>query len=53
VGGRFTPGCLGGYCAAGDRRLRVYADGRPVHGDPTALTLASHQELVVAFGTAA
>jgi hypothetical protein len=53
VGVRFTPGCLGGYCAAGDRRLRVYADGRPVHGDPTALTLASHQELVVAFGTAA
>jgi hypothetical protein len=52
-GVRFTPSCLGGYCAAGDRRLRVYADGRPVNGDPTALTLASHQELVVAFGTAA
>lgn len=52
-GVRFTPSCLGGYCAAGDRRLRVYVDGRPVHGDPTALTLASHQEIVVAFGTAA
>jgi hypothetical protein len=52
-GVRFTPSCLGGYCAAGDRRLRVYADGKAVNGDPTALTLASHQELVVAFGTAA
>ena len=52
-GVRFTPACLGGYCAAGDRRLGVYVDGRPVHGDPTALTLASHQEIVVAFGTAA
>ena len=52
-GVRFTPSCLGGYCAAGDRRLRVFVDGRPVRGDPTALTLASHQELVVAFGTAA
>jgi hypothetical protein len=49
---RFTPSCLGGYCAAGDQRLRVYADGKAVDGDPTALTLASHQELVVAFGTA-
>jgi len=41
-GVRFTPSCLGGYCAAGARQLRVYVDGRPVHGDPTALTLASH-----------
>jgi hypothetical protein len=52
-GVRFTPSCLGGYCAGGDQRLRVYADGKAVNGDPTALTLASHQELVVAFGTAA
>jgi hypothetical protein len=52
-GVRFTPSCLGGYCAAGGRRLRVYVDGRPDAGDPTALTLEAHQELVVAFGTAA
>jgi hypothetical protein len=26
-GVRFTPSCLGGYCAAGDRRLRVYVNG--------------------------
>lgn len=53
VGVRFTSSCLGGYCAASDRRLRVFVDGRSVRGDPTALTLASHQEIVVACGTAA
>jgi hypothetical protein len=52
-GVRFTPSCLGGYCAAGGRQLRVYVDGRAYQGDPTNLTLAPHQELVVAFGTAA
>jgi hypothetical protein len=52
-GVRFTPSCLGGYCAGGHRRLRVYVDGTPYRGDPTAITLQPHQELVVAFGTAA
>lgn len=52
-GVRFTPSCLGGYCASGDRRLRVYVDGTAHRGDPTTLTLAPHQEIVVAFGTAA
>jgi hypothetical protein len=52
-GVRFTPNCLGGSCAAGERRLRVYVDGTAYRGDPTTLALASHQELVVAFGTAA
>jgi hypothetical protein len=52
-GVRFTPGCLGGSCAAGGRQLRVYVGGRVYRGDPTTLVLASHQELVVTFGTAA
>jgi hypothetical protein len=51
-GVRFTPSCLGGYCAGGGRQLRTYVNGRPYQGDPTALTLEAHQELVVAFGTA-
>jgi hypothetical protein len=50
---RFTPGSLGGSCSSGDRRLWVYVNGTPVRGDPTALVLQPHQELVVAFGTAA
>jgi hypothetical protein len=52
-GVRFTPGCLGGDCAAGGRRLWVYVNGRAYRGDPTTLALQAHQELVVAFGTAA
>lgn len=50
-GVRFSPSCLGGYCAAGGTRLRVYVDGSAYRGDPTTLPLASHQELVVALGT--
>ena len=52
-GVRITPSCLGGYCAGGGRQLRLFVDGRAYRGDPTNLTLAPHQELVVAFGTAA
>jgi hypothetical protein len=52
-GVRLTPSCLGGYCAGGGRQLRVYVNGRPYRGDPDSLALAAHQELVVAFGTAA
>jgi len=52
-GGRITPSCLGGYCAGGGRQLRLFVDGRAYRGDPTTLALAPHQELVVAFGTAA
>jgi hypothetical protein len=52
-GVRFTPSCLGGYCAGGGRQLRLFVGGRAYRGDPTTLALAPHQELVVAFGTAA
>jgi hypothetical protein len=52
-GVRFTPSCLGGSCAGGGGQLRVFVDGAPVRGDPTALTLEPHQEIVITFGTAA
>jgi hypothetical protein len=52
-GVRFTPSCLGGYCSGDARRLRVDVNGAPVPGDPTALVLQPHQEIVVAYGTAA
>ena len=35
------------------QHLDLYVDGRAYQGDPTTLALAAHQELVVAFGTAA
>jgi hypothetical protein len=52
-GVRFTRSCLGGYCAGGDRQLRVFVDGAAYRGDPAALTLLPHQEIVVTFGTPA
>lgn len=52
-GVRFSARCLGGYCAQGANTLRVYVNGKPFHGDPTTITLAEHQEIVVAYGTAA
>ena len=50
---RITSKCLGGYCASGANRLRVYSDGKLVRGDPRALPLQAHEEIVVAFGTKA
>jgi hypothetical protein len=52
-GVRFTPSCLGGYCAGEGNRLRVFVDGRPVTGDPLLVPLVEHEEIVVAFGTPA
>ena len=52
-GVRLTRRCLGGYCASGADRLRVYVDGRAVTGDPAVLPLAPHAEIVVAFGSSA
>jgi hypothetical protein len=52
-GVRFTPTCIGGYCAQGDRTLRVYVDGQLATGDPTALELFAHEEIVVTYGTEA
>jgi hypothetical protein len=52
-GVRFGDGCVGGECAAGDRVLSVYVNGTAVAGDPRAVVLAPHQEIVVAVGTPA
>jgi hypothetical protein len=51
-GVRLTPRCLGGYCDAGARKLRVYVDGKLATSDPRRLRLEPHQEIVVAYGTA-
>jgi len=51
-GVRFTPSCLGGYCASGGATLRVFANGQPVTGDPRQLPLTPHEEIVVVYGTA-
>jgi hypothetical protein len=52
-GVRFTPTCIGGYCAGAGRQLEVFVNGHLHRGDPTTITLAPHQEIAVAFGTRA
>ena len=53
VWGSGSPPAASAATAPAGRRLRVYVNGRAYQGDPAALVLAPHQELVVAFGTAA
>ncbi len=50
-GVRFSARCLGGYCARGGRAVWVYVDGRRALGDPRAVVLRKHQEIVVAYGS--
>src|ERR1051325_10609399 len=49
-GVRFTKDCIGGYCAKGNDKLHVFANGKPVSGDPRALVLTAHQEIAVVYG---
>lgn len=49
-GVRFTPNALGGYRSSGQRRIRLYVDGRPLSGNPARLVLAPHQEIAVVIG---
>ncbi|HST26078.1 MAG TPA: hypothetical protein VLJ76_08800 [Gaiellaceae bacterium] len=50
---RFSSKCLGGYCAAGAKHIWVWVNAKRVLTDPRAIVLKSHQEIVVAYGTAA
>jgi hypothetical protein len=52
-GVRLTSSCLGGYCTDGQSRVRVYVGGQVVGGDPRAVPLEGHDEIVVAYGTPA
>ncbi|HTN71626.1 MAG TPA: hypothetical protein VMO00_11105 [Methylomirabilota bacterium] len=49
-GVRFTKDCVGGYCAKGSDKLRVFSNGKAVTGDPRRLVLTSHQEIAVVYG---
>jgi hypothetical protein len=54
-GVRLNATCIGGYCktaAAGKATpWKVYVNGRPYTGNPAALVLKPHQEIVFAIGT--
>jgi hypothetical protein len=49
-GVRLTTDCLGGYCAKGSEKLRVFSNGKPVTGDPRRLVLSAHQEIAIVYG---
>ncbi|HET6371651.1 MAG TPA: hypothetical protein VFG95_10665 [Nitrospiria bacterium] len=50
-GVRFTRDCIGSYCNAGDKALRVYVNGSIVGSDPRQVELEEGQEIAVTFGT--
>ena len=49
-GVKFTPTCLGPYCAGKGKELAVFVDGRRYSGDPTKLVLTKHQEIAIEYG---
>jgi hypothetical protein len=52
-GVRLSPTCIGGECTGAGKQLRAWVNGKPVTADPTRIVLAEHQEIVLAYGTAA
>jgi hypothetical protein len=49
-GVRFTPKCIGGYCATASKPFRTYLNGKPYDGDPTRLVLHAHDEIALVYG---
>ena len=48
---RFSSRCVGGYCAKGKERVWVFVNGLEWLGDPRAIALRRHDEIVIAYGT--
>jgi len=51
-GVKFTPTCVGPYCAGKGKELAVFVDGQRITGDPTELVLKKHQEIAIEYGAA-
>ena len=49
-GVKFSPNCLGPYCAGKGKELAVFVDGKRYTGDPTKLVLKMHQEIAIEYG---
>jgi hypothetical protein len=45
--------CIGSLCEEGDKALKAWVDGKAVTADPTRIILEQHQQIVLAYGTAA
>jgi len=52
-GVRLDATCVGARCEGGGKRLRAWVNGKPFTADPTRLVLEQHQQIVIAYGTAA
>lgn len=50
-GVRLDAHCVGGACDGNGRSLIVYVNGQRVAGDPRAVKLEEHQEILVTLGT--
>ncbi len=50
-GVKFTQRSIGSYVATGDKTLKVYSNGTLYQGDPRNLSLSTHQEIVVVYGS--
>jgi hypothetical protein len=50
-GVRLTATCVGGYCVQDGKKLQAFVNGQAVTGDPRAIVLGSHQEIVIAYGS--
>lgn len=49
-GVRLDDNCLGGYCSAGDKKLKVFINGQEVPSSFANEKLEPYQEIVVAYG---
>lgn len=50
---RLNASCIGRYCGGPRARLRVYVGGKPYTGNPAAIILREHEEIVLAYGSKA
>jgi hypothetical protein len=52
-GVRLNTSCIGRYCNGPKAALRAYVGGKPYTGNPAAIVLRAHEEIVLAYGTKA
>ena len=45
--------CIGSLCEEANKQLKAWVNGRRVSADPTRIVLEEHQQIVLAYGTAA
>ena len=50
-GVKFSAQSIGGYDSDVENKIQVFVNGKEQTGDPRAIILLSHQEIVVTFGT--